>query len=157
VATGVALEQQADYFVIELVRFVTGRRTVLGLLDLRGAQGPSDPPLNFVTLLAESAMRTIVTKLKIAVVVTFNLMRRKRPALEPLDLGIAKFDSCRTSVAGGIHRVTVAPAAWCSPCQASGGPYGLRDGRTSSVLVRCTLDFCTPRQQSPGFLVSLTF
>jgi hypothetical protein len=39
-----------------------------------------------------------------------NLVRRARPALEPPNLSVVEFDSCRTSVAGGCHQITVALA-----------------------------------------------
>src|SRR4030095_561831 len=37
---------------VRLVRLVTDHRAVLSVLDLRGAQGPSDPPLDSVAILA---------------------------------------------------------------------------------------------------------
>jgi len=85
------------------VRIVSDRRTHLGFHNLRGVQGPSDPPLDLVTLLPQGTVRTIVAYLKNAVVMTSNLMTRVGTASQPFDLGVTEFDSCRAPLTGMSH------------------------------------------------------
>src|SRR5919107_26944 len=108
------LEQQTDNVLAVLVRFVSDRWTDLHLLNRRGRQGPADPPLNLVALLAQVAMGTVVAKLKTALVVTSNLMRGVGSPLEPPDLDVAEFDPCRTSFTEREHdrHRTVSRSRW---------------------------------------------
>jgi hypothetical protein len=98
VATRMRFEQQTDDLVAKFVLMVPTRWTGLCLRDLGRVQGPSDPPLDLVTLLTQGPVRALVTELEVAVMLASNLMGRIRPTIEPMDLCVAEFNSRRASL-----------------------------------------------------------
>lgn len=66
VPTQVCLEQQTDDFFSVQIGFRPNDWTDVDFANLRCAQGPVNPPLGFVSLLAEGCVRPLVTDFKIA-------------------------------------------------------------------------------------------
>ena len=125
VATGMPFEQETDDLVAKFVLMVPTRWTDLCLPDLGGVQGPSDPPLDLVTLLTQGTVRALVTELQVAVMVASNLMGCIRPTIKPMDLRVADFNSRRAS----LPSVDTQPPYRASPrrsaTQATYGPRWL--------------------------------
>lgn len=107
---GMTIEQQTGDLLPRLAGIdgcVLDRGTRRNLFDCRRRQRPADPVLDLVALLAEVAMRTVMAKLEVAIVVTTNLMRAEGPPLEPKELEVAELDPRRTPFTEREHEVTV--------------------------------------------------